>query len=99
MQRRIAGEIHAHAIRFDRPAAPERVAAVADPARAEVLRGRRSRAKHRRLNGLPPIALDEMSDAERAKERPESQWTKPGGLGKSLREAPNGRRVEMVVVV
>src|SRR5690242_20246836 len=77
MQRSVSGEIHSDAIGLDRPPAPGRVAAVAEAAGAEVL-GRRTGCRPLgMLNRLPPITLDEVLNAQRAKHRAQTHRAEP----------------------
>src|SRR6266446_5773232 len=99
---RITREIHALAVRaYERKAAPERVAAVAEPAAAEMLRRCGPDSDRPDLFLAPPVELGDRVNRSTAllDERRETQRHDPRRLRMRPRQASNCLRVEMVVVV
>src|SRR4030095_2243075 len=99
MQRSVSGEEDAHAVGLNDPTAPQRFVAIADPARAEMLRRGAGGAECWCLEGLPPVALDDRANAKRVQQFTQSERTEPRRVREPVGDAADGRRIEMVVVI
>src|SRR5438874_199941 len=86
-------------VRGERPAAPQRFAAIDERATAEVLRRYARDVQVIDVRGLPPVQLAREFCSAPAHKGFESQRNEPRRLWKRARERPNRTVIEMIVVV